>query len=222
MILPINNEWNEALKSEYAKPYFSRLLSFVDSQRSEGKTIYPAEENVFKALDLCSPSKVKAVILGQDPYHEEGQAMGLSFSVPDGIKIPPSLRNILKELRDDVGIEPFWSSSLQKWENEGVLLLNSILTVEEGKAASHENKGWETFTDSIISYLSDNYSGIVFILWGNYAKSKASLIDSGKHLILQAAHPSPLARGAFFGSKPFSRANSYLISIGRTPIDWSL
>lgn len=222
MILPINNEWNEALKSEYAKPYFSRLLSFVDSQRSEGKTIYPAEENVFKALDLCSPSKVKAVILGQDPYHEEGQAMGLSFSVPDGIKIPPSLRNILKELRDDVGIEPFWSSSLQKWENEGVLLLNSILTVEEGKAASHENKGWETFTDSIISYLSDNYSGIVFMLWGNYAKSKAPLIDSGKHLILHAAHPSPLARGAFFGSKPFSRANSYLISIGRTPIDWSL
>ncbi len=222
MILPINNEWNEALKSEYAKPYFSRLLSFVDSQRSEGKTIYPAEENVFKALDLCSPSKVKAVILGQDPYHEEGQAMGLSFSVPDGIKTPPSLRNILKELRDDVGIEPFWNTSLQKWENEGVLLLNSILTVEKGKAASHENKGWEIFTDSIISYLNDNYSGIVFMLWGNYAKSKAPLIDSGKHLILQAAHPSPLARGAFFGSKPFSRANSYLTSIGREPIDWSL
>jgi len=222
LILPINNEWNEALKSEYAKPYFSRLSSFVDSQRAEGKTIYPAEGIVFKALDLCSPSKVKAVILGQDPYHEEGQAMGLSFSVPDGIKTPPSLRNILKELRDDVGIEPFLSTSLQKWENEGVLLLNSILTVEKGKAASHENKGWEIFTDSIISYLSDNYNGIVFMLWGNYAKSKAPLIDSGRHLILHAAHPSPLARGAFFGSKPFSKANSYLTSIGKKPIDWSL
>ncbi len=222
MILPVNTEWNEALKSEYSKAYFSRLSSFVDAQRAEGRTIYPAEKDVFKALDLCSPSKVKAVILGQDPYHEEGQAMGLSFSVPDGIKTPPSLRNILKELRDDVGAEPFLSTSLEKWEYEGVLLLNSILTVEKGKAASHEGKGWEAFTDSIITYLSDNYSGIVFMLWGNYAKGKAPLIDSRKHLVLQAAHPSPLARGAFFGSKPFSKANSYLTYIGKSPIDWSL
>ena len=222
MILPVNRDWNEALKSEYAKPYFSRLCSFVDARRAEGKTIYPSEENVFRALDLCPPGKVKAVILGQDPYHEEGQAMGLSFSVPDGTGIPPSLRNIFRELRSDVGVEPGWTSSLEKWEKEGVLLLNSILTVEKGRAASHEKLGWQTFTDAIISYLSENYSGIVFMLWGNYARGKATLIDPGRHLILEAAHPSPLARGAFFGSRPFSQANAYLTSIGKSPINWSL
>lgn len=222
MIFPVNKDWNKALESEYAKPYFSGLCSFIDSQRAEGKTIYPSEDNVFRALDLCPPGKVKAVILGQDPYHEPGQAMGLSFSVPDGTAMPPSLRNIFKELREDVGVEPGWSASLEKWESEGVLLLNSILTVEKGRAASHSAIGWQTFTDAIISYLSDNYSGIVFMLWGNFARGKASLIDPGRHLILEAAHPSPLARGAFFGSRPFSRANAYLTSIGKKPIDWSL
>ena len=153
-----------ALGSEFEKPYFLRLSSFLDKERTAGKTIYPREENVFKALDECSPADVKAVILGQDPYHEDGQAMGLSFSVPDGVPAPPSLRNIMKELYTDVGVQPFWGTNLEKWETQGVLLLNSILTVERGKAASHRGKGWEIFTDSIINYLSSNYSGIVFML----------------------------------------------------------
>lgn len=211
-----------ALGSEFEKPYFLRLSSFLDNERTAGKTIYPREENVFKALDECSPADVKAVILGQDPYHEDGQAMGLSFSVPDGVPAPPSLRNIMKELYTDVGVQPFWGTNLEKWETQGVLLLNSILTVERGKAASHRGKGWEIFTDSIINYLSSNYSGIVFMLWGNYARGKATLIDGSRHLVLEAAHPSPLARGAFFGSRPFSKANSYLEKIGRKPVDWSL
>lgn len=222
MILPENKSWNRVLQSEFKKPYFAELSAFVDRERSEGKVIYPAEDKVFKALDLCPPENVKAVILGQDPYHEPGQAMGLSFSVPDTVKTPPSLRNIFKELQDDLGILTSGSTDLTPWAQQGVLLINAIMTVREGQAASHSNIRWQQFTDAVISTLSRNYEGIVFMLWGNYAKSKAPLIDREKHLVLEAAHPSPLARGAFFGSRPFSQANDYLRSIGRNPIDWSI
>lgn len=222
MTLSIDNNWNEALREEYEKPYFAELCSFIDRQRTQGKVIYPPENQVFKALDLCPPQKVKIVILGQDPYHEEGQAMGLSFSVNRGVKAPPSLKNIFKELESDLGVIWSGNTNLSPWAEQGVLLLNSILTVEKGKAASHSKAGWEQFTDAIIRLLSKNYEGIVFMLWGNYARSKRDLIDSSHHLVLEAAHPSPLARGAFFGSKPFSQANSYLLSIAKEPIDWRI
>ena len=222
MIFPVNKNWNKVLQSEFEKPYFAELSAFVDSERAAGKIIYPAEENVFRALDLCPPEKVKVVILGQDPYHEPGQAMGLAFSVPDTVKTPPSLKNIFRELQDDLGILTSGSSDLSPWAKQGVLLVNAILTVRKGEAASHQNIGWQQFTDALISTLSQNYEGIVFMLWGNYAKSKAPLIDRSKHLVLEAAHPSPLARGAFFGSRPFSQANDYLRSIGRNPIDWAI
>lgn len=222
MTLSIDNNWNEALRVEYEKDYFAELCSFIDGQRASGKVVFPAENQVFKALDLCPPQAVKVVILGQDPYHEEGQAMGLSFSVNRGIKAPPSLKNIFKEVESDTGLSWSGDTDLSPWARQGVLLLNSILTVEEGKAASHAKAGWERFTDAIISLLSEKYEGIVFMLWGNYARSKKDLIDSHRHLILEAAHPSPLARGAFFGSKPFSQANSYLLSIGKEPIDWRI
>lgn len=222
MILPLNDSWNKVLQSEYDKPYFAELAAFTDRERAAGKTVFPAEENVFKAFDLCSPENVKVVILGQDPYHEEGQAMGLSFSVPDTVKAPPSLKNIFKELQSDLEIMTGGSTDLTPWAKQGVLLVNSILTVRKGEAASHRNIGWQQFTDAVISILSADYNGIVFMLWGNYARSKAALIDRSRHLVLEAAHPSPLARGAFFGSRPFSQANDYLRSIGRTAIDWTI
>ncbi len=222
MILPSNIEWRKALQSEFVKPYFVELCSYLEKERESEVIIYPKYRDIFRALDLCPPQKVKVVILGQDPYHEQGQACGLSFSVPNDVKTPPSLKNIFKELSSDLGILTSGASDLSPWEEQGVLLLNSILTVRAHEPGSHRNIGWIQFTDHIISYLSANYSGIVFLLWGNYAQSKAPLIDSSKHLILKAAHPSPLARGAFFGSHPFSQANTFLKSIGKSPIDWKI
>ena len=177
---------------------------------------------IFKAFELTPVDKVKVVILGQDPYHGPGQAMGLSFSVPDGMAAPPSLKNIFKEIESDLGIVMSGRPNLEKWAEQGVLLLNSILTVRGGEAASHSGIGWQQFTDAVIRYISDNLEGVVFLLWGNYARSKKDLIDTSRHHVLEAAHPSPLARGAFFGCRHFSMTNNILLSEGRTPIDWKL
>jgi uracil-DNA glycosylase len=197
-------------------------VRFLHSEKAEGKTIYPSGNQIFKAFELTPLNEVKVVILGQDPYHGPGQAMGLSFSVPDGVPAPPSLKNIFKEIETDLGVEMSGKPNLEDWARQGVLLLNAILTVEGGKAASHSKIGWEQFTDAAIRTISEKCNGVVFMLWGNFARSKAELIDSSRHLILQAAHPSPLARGAFFGSRHFSKANSYLASIGKSEINWKL
>lgn len=218
-----NNGWDKLMSEEFTKPYFRDIENYLDAEEQSGTIVYPHKEMLFKAFELTPPDKVKVVILGQDPYHGEGQAMGLSFSVPNDVKMPPSLRNIFKELYSDLGQEQeCFSSDLTPWAEQGVLLLNSILTVRAGKPASHRKIGWQTFTDEVIRKISENMNGVVFMLWGNYARGKKNLIDEEKHCILEAAHPSPLARGAFFGSKHFSKANNFLISCNKTPIDWSL
>lgn len=222
MQVQIENSWKEALQSEFDKPYFVELVRYLHEQKREGCTIYPPGPQIFKAFELTPVDDVKVVILGQDPYHGPGQAMGLSFSVPDGIATPPSLRNIFKEVESDLGIEMSGRPNLENWARQGVLLLNAILTVRAGAPASHSAIGWQQFTDSVIKYLSDKRQGIVFMLWGAFARSKAELIDHDRHLVLEAAHPSPLARGAFFGCRHFSRANEYLLSQGKEPIDWRL
>lgn len=222
MQVQIENSWKEALQSEFDKPYFAELVRYLHEQKREGRTIYPPGSQIFKAFELTPVDKVKVVILGQDPYHGPGQAMGLSFSVPDGIAAPPSLRNIFKEVESDLGVRMSGSPNLESWAKQGVLLLNAILTVRAGEPASHSAIGWQQFTDSVIKYLSDNRQGIVFMLWGAFARSKAELIDHNRHLVLEAAHPSPLARGAFFGCRHFSRANGYLTAQGKEPIDWRL
>lgn len=222
MSVRIEPSWASALADEFQKPYFQQLAAQLHAQKAAGKTIYPPGSQIFRAFDLCPVSKVKVVILGQDPYHGPGQAMGLSFSVPRGVPAPPSLKNIFKEIEDDLGLRMSGSPDLTPWATQGVMLLNAILTVEGGLAASHSRLGWEQFTDAVIRYLSDNCSGIVFMLWGNFARSKAALIDPSRHCILQAAHPSPLARGAFFGCKHFSKANEFLSLHGQTPINWQL
>lgn len=222
MDVKIEKTWKDALESEFEKPYFASLVRFLHSEKAEGKTIYPSGNHIFKAFELTPLNEVKVVILGQDPYHGPGQAMGLSFSVPDGVPAPPSLKNIFKEIETDLGVEMSGKHNLEDWARQGVLLLNAILTVEGGKAASHSKIGWEQFTDAAIRTISEKCNGVVFMLWGNFARSKAELIDSSRHLILQAAHPSPLARGAFFGSRHFSKANSYLASIGKSEINWKL
>lgn len=222
MNVNIEPSWKEALAPEFEKPYFASLVEYLHAQKAAGKVIYPPGREIFRAFDLCPVDKVKAVILGQDPYHGAGQAMGLSFSVPQGVPAPPSLQNIFKEICSDCGTAMSGSPDLTPWARQGVLLLNSILTVQANMAASHSKIGWEQFTDAVIRYLSDNCSNIVFMLWGNFARSKAALVDSSRHLVLQAAHPSPLARGAFFGCRHFSKANEYLASCGKTPIDWKL
>lgn len=222
MQVQIENSWKEALQSEFDKPYFAELVRYLHEQKRKGYTIYPPGSQIFKAFELTPVDNVKVVILGQDPYHGPGQAMGLSFSVPDGIATPPSLRNIFKEVESDLGIEMSGRPNLENWARQGVLLLNAILTVRAGEPASHSAIGWQQFTDSVIKYLSDNRQGIVFMLWGAFARSKAELIDHTRHLVLEAAHPSPLARGAFFGCRHFSRANEYLLSQGKNPIDWRL
>lgn len=221
MEVKIENSWKEVLKGEFEKPYFENLVQSLHNDKSMGKIIYPSGKNIFKAFELCPINNCKVVILGQDPYHEPGQAMGLSFSVPQGITAPPSLKNIFKELYTDLGIVAT-STDLSPWAKQGVLLLNSILTVEKSLAASHSKYGWQTFTDAVISTISNNCEAVVFLLWGNYARSKAALIDPNRHFILQAAHPSPLARGAFFGCKHFSKTNEILVSQGKTAIDWNL
>ena len=218
----IEESWKKALSPEFSKPYFRDLVSFLHSEKRMGKTIYPPGRLIFHAFELTPVDEVKVVLLGQDPYHNPGQAMGLSFSVPDGIPLPPSLQNIYKELYSDLGIRAGGTGNLEPWARQGVLLLNAMLTVEAGLASSHSTSGWQNFTDAVIRYLSDNKEGIVFLLWGNFARSKKALIDTSRHFVLEAAHPSPLARGAFFGSRHFSRTNEILCRLGKTPIDWSI
>jgi uracil-DNA glycosylase len=216
----IEQSWKEKLDEEFEKPYFQQLAQFV---RDEYKkfTIYPPGGKIFNAFDSCPFDKVKVVILGQDPYHGPKQANGLSFSVNDGIPLPPSLQNIYKELKSDLGVELPASGNLERWAEQGVLLLNATLTVRQGQAGSHQGKGWEEFTDAALRLLAEQREGLVFILWGAYAKRKGALIDRTKHLVIESAHPSPLsATGGFFGSKPFSKANQYLVGRGEKPIQW--
>ena len=222
MEVKIEQSWKDALAGEFDKPYFASLVRFLHGEREQGFRVYPPGSQIFKAFELTPVDKVKVVILGQDPYHGPGQAMGLSFSVPDNVPAPPSLKNIFREIESDLGIRMSGRPNLEKWASQGVLLLNAILTVRAGVAASHSKIGWEEFTDAVIKYLSDNCNGIVFLLWGNFARSKKALIDSSRHYVLEAAHPSPLARGAFFGCRHFSQTNNILISRGLTPIDWQL
>lgn len=213
--------WYIKLEDELNKPYFKALQQFVKEERAK-YPVYPKETEVFNALKLTPLEETRVVILGQDPYHGPNQAHGLSFSVNYGIKPPPSLVNIYKELHDDVGVPHPGHGNLSAWARQGVLLLNATLTVRGGEPASHQKRGWEQFTDAVIELVSREKQHCVFMLWGNYARSKAALIDRQKHLVLEAAHPSPLARGAFFGSKPFSQANAWLSKQGLKPVDWSL
>lgn len=222
MDVKIEQSWKAALAGEFEKPYFESLVRFLHQEKASGKVIYPPGSLIFRAFELTPVSAVKVVILGQDPYHNPGEAMGLSFSVPDWVRMPPSLRNIYKEIEDDLGVRMSGRPNLEGWARQGVLLLNSILTVEGGRAASHRGIGWEQFTDAVIRYISDNCSGVVFLLWGNYAKAKSALIDTTRHFVLTAAHPSPLAGGAFFGCRHFSKTNQILASEGKTPIQWQL
>jgi len=218
----IEESWRIALQSEFDQPYFSALIQFLKHEKANGKTIYPPGSLIFSAFDITPLSDLKVVILGQDPYIKPNQAMGLSFSVPKGVRTPPSLKNIYKELNTDLGLPIVDHGDLTNWANQGVFLLNAALTVEAGKSGSHLEKGWGQFTDAVIRLISEKRENIVFMLWGNFAKAKGVLIDSSKHLVLKAAHPSPLARGAYFGSKHFSQANAYLESKGLGAIDWTL
>ena len=222
MDVRIEASWKEALKDEFGKSYFISLAQQLHRKKAEGRLIFPPGNEIFKAFELTPVDKVKVVILGQDPYHGPGQAMGLSFSVPADVPAPPSLKNIFREIETDLGIRMSGCPDLRKWAEQGVLLLNAVLTVRCGEPASHSRIGWQEFTDAVIRYLSDNREGIVFLLWGNYARSKKNLIDTSRHTVLEAAHPSPLARGAFFGCRHFSRTNEILKSEGKTPIDWQL
>ncbi len=222
MEVKIEASWKEALAAEFDKPYFAELVRTLYAEKAAGKTIFPPGGAIFRAFELTPLPQVKAVILGQDPYHGPGQAMGLSFSVPDGVPAPPSLKNIFREIHDDLGITMSGRPNLEKWARQGVLLLNSYLTVRSGEPASHRAIGWQTFTDAVIRTISDRCEGVVFLLWGNPAKSKAPLIDPGRHHILMAAHPSPLAGGAFFGCRHFSKTNEILRGEGKSPIDWQL
>lgn len=213
--------WKKALEEEFGKEYFKELTDFVKKEYQEAK-IYPAPKNIFRAFELTPFDKVKVVILGQDPYHGAGQAVGLSFAVNEGVRLPPSLQNIFKELENDLG-KPLENKSgdLSRWANQGVLLLNATLTVRARQANSHQGKGWELFTDAALKTLSDQREKIVFILWGNYARSKKMYIDQDKHLIIESTHPSPFAADkGFFGSKPFSKTNEYLEQHDEKPIDW--
>jgi len=218
----LGNDWDQVLKEEINKEYFQNLLSFIKKEYKE-KTIYPKQTEIFKAFRNTSYEDTKVVILGQDPYHGENQAEGLSFSVKVGVNQPPSLKNIFKELHDDLGYSIPESGSLVKWSEEGVLLLNTVLTVEKDKAASHKNIGWEEFTDSVIKKLNEKNSPVVFILWGNFARSKKNLITNKIHYIIESTHPSPYSvNNGFFGSRPFSKTNNFLISKGLKPIDWQI
>lgn len=221
MNVKINDSWAERLGNEFAQPYFSQLTDFVRHEYAT-TTCYPLGRLIFNAFNLCPFDSVKVVIIGQDPYHEAGQAMGLSFSVPDGVAMPPSLQNIFKEIQGDLGIGVPQSGNLTRWAEQGVLLLNATLTVRAHQAGSHQRHGWERFTDSAISRLSEGRDHLVFILWGGYARSKVSLIDRSRHLVLESVHPSPLSanRGGWFGNHHFSRCNDYLAGHGMDPINW--
>lgn len=215
----INESWKKALNSEFTKPYWEKLTEVVrqDYQKS---IVYPLPTNVFRAFDICPFDEVKVVIVGQDPYHGPNQAMGLSFAVNEGIALPPSLRNIFKEIESDLEVKPYHSGDLSRWAKQGVLLLNSVLTVQAGKPASHAGLGWEQFTDAAIAALNDKREHIVYMLWGKYAQKKGLVLDRKKNLALESAHPSPLAGKAFFGNHHFSRCNEYLKANGIEPIDW--
>lgn len=219
----IHPSWKTELYQEFEKPYFKELTEFV-SYEYQTHTCYPEKEDIFNAFGWCPFEDVKVVILGQDPYHGPGQAHGLSFSVKDGVAHPPSLRNIFKELQTDMKISYPTSGNLEPWARQGVLLLNATLTVRRGAAGSHQHQGWEIFTNQVIQKLSDARKGIVFLLWGGYAKKKIQLIDTSKHAIITSGHPSPLSanRGYWFGNRSFSKTNSRLAQVGESPIDWSL
>lgn len=214
--------WQEFIKKEQQKTYYKNLQQFIDQEITAGKSIYPSEEDRFKAFSLTELKNTKVVILGQDPYHGEGQAHGLSFSVPKGVKLPPSLRNIYKELADDLCWDNLpENGDLSEWAKQGVLLINTVLTVEKSNAGSHAKRGWEQFTNNVIQHINDNNEGVVFLLWGSYAIKKSTLIDSNKHHILTAVHPSPLsAYRGFFGCQHFSKTNNLLIVQNKTPINW--
>lgn len=219
--IKLSNSWLKFLKAEFEKEYMKQLKIFLLDQHKSKKIIYPASENYFRALNLVDVENIKVVILGQDPYHGDKQAHGLCFSVPEGISFPPSLQNIFTELKSDLNIATPKTGNLTRWAEQGVLLLNSVLTVEKNKSASHQKKGWEEFTDKIISVVNENCDAVVFILWGSYAQKKAAFVDRKKHLVLESVHPSPLSsyRG-FFGSKPFSKTNAWLKEKGKKEIKW--
>ena len=219
----LHSSWLEPLRTEFDQPYMAELNRFLAAELESGKRIFPQASQWFRALDLTPLDKVRVVILGQDPYHGEGQAHGLCFSVQPGVRPPPSLVNIYKELRSDLGIEPRGHGFLEHWADQGVLLLNSVLTVEMGQAASHRERGWERFTDGVIREVNAKPDPVVFMLWGSYAQKKAAFVDADRHLVLKAPHPSPLsARSGFFGCRHFSKANAFLGAHGLEPVDWAL
>jgi len=220
--IQIESSWKNALSAEFDKAYFLNLIAFLKKEKKAGKEIFPPGPLIFNAFGLTPFAEVKVVILGQDPYHDNGQAHGLCFSVPDGIAVPPSLQNIFKEIQADLHIAIPPSGNLERWARQGVLLLNATLTVEAHQAGSHQKKGWELFTDAVIHEISERHRGVVFLLWGNYAKQKLSLIDTTKHKVCMSGHPSPLSanRGLWFGNRHFSITNQYLKSIIKTAIQW--
>lgn len=220
MDVKIHTSWKGLLQEEFVKPYFKDLTAFL-KQEKLSNIIYPPESKIFNAFERCTCEKVRVVIIGQDPYHGPGQANGLAFSVNEGMTLPPSLRNIYKEIKNDLGKEKGINGSLESWADQGVLLLNATLTVRAGTPGSHQNKGWEQFTDAVIQKLCQERENLVFILWGAYAQKKGAFIDCNNHLVIKSAHPSPFsADRGFFGSRPFSRTNEYLIKVGKKPIDW--
>lgn len=217
----IHPSWEKVLKEEFEKPYFAELVDFVKKEYA-GATIYPEGKNIFRAFELCPFESVKAVILGQDPYHGKRQANGLCFSVNDDVALPPSLQNIYKEIEDDLNVRLPQKGNLDNWAAQGILLLNATLTVRANQAGSHQHKGWEPFTDAVIKAIADKKEHVVFILWGRYAQEKGNVIDRSKHFVLSSAHPSPFsAHSGFFGCKHFSKTNEYLAKIGEKPIDWA-
>lgn len=220
MDVRIEESWKKRLEGEFEKPYFHELTKFVNGEYADG-AVYPDSGNLFRAFELTPFDKVKVVILGQDPYHGPDQAIGLSFAVKEGIPLPPSLRNIYKEIDSDLGVKPVADGDLSRWATQGVLLLNAILSVRAGSPGSHQGKGWEEFTDAAIRALSEEREHLVFILWGNYARTKGAHIDRMKHLVIESPHPSPFsARNGFFGSKPFSKTNQYITENNKAPINW--
>lgn len=221
--LTLHSSWLGPLSGELRQDYMQELMRFLGSQQALGRSIFPRTQSWFRALDLTPLDRVRVVIIGQDPYHQPGQAHGLSFSVLPGVRPPPSLVNIFKELHSDLAVRPARHGFLEHWAEQGVLLLNSVLTVEEGSAGSHRERGWERFTDAVVQAVNAKREPVVFMLWGNDAQKKAALLDSSRHLILTAAHPSPLsARRGFFGCRHFSKANAFLADRGLAPIDWAL
>ena len=218
----IEESWKAALEEEFQKPYFNQIREFLMSEKKAGKKIYPPGSLIFNAFNTTPFDKVKVVILGQDPYHNPGEAMGLSFSVPKGVRVPPSLKNIYKELNRDLGVAVPNHGDLTAWAEQGVLLLNAMLTVEHKQAGSHKKIGWQKFTDAVIATISDKLDGVVFLLWGNFAKGKKPLIDEMKHYVLESVHPSPLAGNGFQNNGHFGKANELLEKQEKTPIDWEL